>query len=243
MDSPPRGPRSAAATVEHLRSQSRSRIGPSLASLLVKLARRTRPGLLSFEGDGVLFPLAGWISLFKMMENGNTQIIDFALPGDIVHLATGDGITIEVLEEGFVAVIPSAQWEQLMQDEPDVLRLVLRESAAARSRIAERMLRLGKGSAEMRLAYVLLELCLRVTGGNRATSAPFHVPLTQQRIGDFIGLTSVHISRTTRRLTRLGAIRMTDHLTFELTDVDALCEIAGFDMDTLRHKILLPMGT
>ena len=246
MPSTPQRPATAAAAVETLRDRNPTRFGPSFGPLLEKSARRTRHGVLGFEGDdssSVLVVLSGWLSLSKALEDGNSHVIDFALPGDIVQPAAGNGITseltIDVLEEGFVSVIPSGQWDKVLYADQDLLHLARLDASAARSRIAERMLRLGKGSAEMRLAYALLELYLRLGGGADGPFT-FHVPLTQQQIGNFIGLSSVHVSRTTRRLKRKDVLEMTDHLTFELKDIDALCEIAGIDMETLRQEILLP---
>lgn len=214
-------------------------------TLLETTARRTNGGTLMFEGDemsGVIFTLSGWLSLSKALEDGGNQVIDFALPGDIVQPASGDGITseitVDVIEDGFVSIIPSARWEQLLQEDPEMLHMAQLDGSASRSRIAKRMLLLGKGTAEMRLAYALLELYVRVTGGRSDTQRTFHVPLNQQQIGNFVGLSSVHVSRTTRRLMRKGVIEMTDHLTFHVNDVEALSDIAGIGLESLRHEIL-----
>ena len=147
--------------------------------------------------------LDGWVSLMKSLPNGQTQIIDFGLPGDLFDLSSADGITavigLEAITDTTIAVLPHEDWLALHQSSAEFANILGVEAAAIRSRIAERMLRLGRGSAEERLAYAFLELGIRSGAmiGNKPRR--FSLPLTQQQIGDFMGLTSVHVCRTMRR--------------------------------------------
>ena len=101
------------------------------------------------------------------------------------------------------------------------------------------MLRLGKSCAETRIAYVLIELCLRLSAcAQPAGDCAFHVPLGQQQLGDFIGLSSVHVCRTLRRLSRQGIITTGDHMDIEIHDLTALTELAGVDLADLRTEII-----
>ena len=65
-----------------------------------------------------------------------------------------------------------------------------------------------------------------------------HVPLGQQQLGDFTGLTAVHVCRTLRRLNRLDMIETGDHMDIAIHDVSALAELAGIDLGVLRKEII-----
>lgn len=201
---------------------------------------------LTLEGapwDAMICVVDGWLSLSKSLDTGHVQIIDFAMQGDIVGPASADGVTsavtVEALTDGTAAIIPPAVWHCLQTQLPGLASLVQATEAAIRARRAERALRLGKGSAEMRVAHALLEFGVRL---NAPFGQVYHIPMTQQTLGDFLGLSSVHICRTTRRLARSGILEVTDHMDIRVLQPAELAKIAGTDPEALRREIL-PMQT
>jgi CRP/FNR family transcriptional regulator, anaerobic regulatory protein len=66
----------------------------------------------------------------------------------------------------------------------------------------------------------------------------FHIPMTQQQLGDFTGLSAVHICRTLRRLQRAGILTVTDHMNVVIHNLDALAKIAGIDPGSLHQQIV-----
>jgi CRP/FNR family transcriptional regulator, anaerobic regulatory protein len=54
------------------------------------------------------------------------------------------------------------------------------------------------------------------------------MPLTQEQIGEMLGLTGVHISRTLRQLRDEGLIVMEGHRV-EITNFEALSSLEDFD--------------
>lgn len=194
------------------------------------------------ECHSVFCALEGWLSLSKSLDEGQTQIIDFALPGDIVDPAAADGatssVTIEALTEGSLAEMPYANWERMTAEWPELHRHEHRLKGADQARRAERMLRLGKGTAEMRVAYALLEFCIRLGTVCDSGTPEFHIPLTQQQLGDFIGLSSVHVCRTMRRMVRNGIVEMSDHMNIKVLDGHALAQLAAVDRRALKGEIL-----
>ena len=63
------------------------------------------------------------------------------------------------------------------------------------------------------------------------------MPLGQQQLGDFTGLSSVHVCRTLRRLNRIGVIRTGDHMDILIRDLPALADLAQVDLAALRKEI------
>lgn len=200
---------------------------------------------LTFEGDAaapVLFVLDGWLRVSKSLDDGQRQIIDFVLPGDFVASASADGsasaLQIDALTDARVAAFSEIQWTRLQWDRPDLHWRAIHLHAASRARLAERILRLGKGGALMRVAYALLELCLRLKGGRSASGCSFRLPLTQLQIGDFTGLSAVHVCRTMRKLVNSGIISIDEHPTIRILDAVQLSKLAGVDIRQLSREIL-----
>ena len=200
---------------------------------------------LVMEGDrfaATLVVLEGWLALSKSLADGQKQIIDFALPGDIVVPTSARGdtalVSLEAQTDVSLSVVPNKEWEKLVKAIPALAAMTRRAEAATQARRAERALRLGKGSAEMRVAEALMEFCVRLGASCDAVEPIFHVPLTQQALGDFLGLSSVHVCRTMRRLSRNGVVQMSDHMDIHVLRTDILSEIAGIELQALRQQIL-----
>ncbi|MEO0703461.1 MAG: Crp/Fnr family transcriptional regulator [Pseudomonadota bacterium] len=208
-----------------------------LMAELQRYARRVVAGNVVLqdgeENERVLIVLDGWMAITKCLEDGESQIIDFALPGDVLDPSSGDGhtsgVTLEVVSDARVSLLPNARWHRLLSDHPQLAHYIANVAGAAQARMSERMLRLGKGSAQTRIAHTLIELCVRLKAAGQTVECQYHLPLTQKDIGDFVGLSSVHVCRTLRRLERAGIIDVTDHIDVKILDIDALAEIAQID--------------
>jgi len=200
--------------------------------------------ILKSEGDeshARLYVSEGWLAAAKSLEDGDQQIIEFILPGETYDPTAPDGKTsfvqLEALCDAVILSIDKTAWAQLLQEDPDLRKSERQLDIAAQARQSERMLRLGQASAETRIAYVLIELCIRVSGRGTQCDGQFHVPLGQQQLGDFTGLSSVHVCRTLRRLNRAGLIRTGDHMDILIRDLPALTELAQVDIAALRNEI------
>lgn len=224
---------------------------------LIAGSRRDVPGekVLQYASDEstvVYFPLSGWTSLSKCSTDGDRQIIDFLLPGDAFdpgsaeeHRASTDVTTVT---DARIAVIRREKWIRYLTDHPEAWTLAQRLAGASFARVSERLLRIGKRKGETRVAYVMCELGLRasrhghVRGATRHgfdAGTTFHLPLTQQLLGDFAGLSSVHVSRMISRLEKLGIISYGDHMDIVIHDMEALARIAEIDLDDLQAGIII----
>ena len=187
------------------------------------------------------YVVAGWLAASKSLGDGEQQILEFVLPGETCDPTGVDGRTsfvqLEALCDAVIVPIDMTTWAQLLRDNTDLRESERRRDIAAQARQSERMLRLGQANAETRIAYVLIELCIRVSGCGAKCDGAFHVPLGQQQLGDFTGLSSVHVCRTLRRLNRVGVIWTGDHMDIKIKDLPALAELAQVDLAELRKEI------
>lgn len=204
--------------------------------------------VLQLAGDktnGIFFVLRGWLVVSKYTQDGKRQIIDFLLPGEVFDPGSASNLLasteLAALTDATVSIIARASWDRALLQHSQLRKTLDRRMAAGFSRIAERLLRVGKSDAEARIAYAICELCLRSTDAGLVDSKGFHVPLTQQALGDFVGLSSVHVSRTLRQLRKKKVLGTGDHLDIVILDMDRLAEIAEVDLDELRAEII-PAG-
>jgi len=209
----------------------------------VQTLERERTLQLTGEAtSSVLVVLDGWLSVSKSTEDGQQQIVDFVLPGEYFDPGSATSaqasVDLSALTQVKVAIVARSRWRDQVETRPDMQRALDRHASAAYARIAERLLRVGQSHAESRIAYALCELYLRTTDKGLVNGRAFHLPLTQQILGDFVGLSSVHVSRTLRRLRQRKVIETGDHMDVRVHDVDSLAEIAEVDLADLRARII-----
>ena len=61
--------------------------------------------------------------------------------------------------------------------------------------------------AQARMAHLLCEISARLEAAGLARELTYDLPMTQEQLGDALGLTSVHINRVLKELERGGLIR------------------------------------
>ena len=183
--------------------------------------------------------LSGWAFRYKMLDDGRRQILNYALPSDMVGLqGTLMGEmehSVEALTPLTLCVFPRQKLWDLYARFPslafDITWLAAREEQV----IDENLVSIGRRSALERIAYLLLHLFVRAqeVGLTRGNSIAF--PFTQQHLADTLGMSLVHTNKTLKRLTATKAIRWKDRV-FEVLDRAALARIAGDSMTKRRPR-------
>ncbi len=193
--------------------------------------------------DHSMLLLEGWIAFSKMLPEGEIQIIDVMLPGDFSLIGASNApvaaCSVEALSDVRFINLRSAQANGPDPDMAILRELIAGEIVRAQSRKSEMLLRMGRGSAANRLAYALLEFYVRLEAIGQTNGTCFAFPMTQHKLGEFTGLSNVHVCRTMRRLERDGIISHPTPFEIDLSDLDALCEISGIDLNIFRHEILV----
>ena len=108
---------------------------------------------------------------------------------------------------------------------------------------AEHLIGISRRSAVERIAHFLLELLTRLRVIGLADERSFQLPLTQEQIGDILGLTGVHVSRTLRQLREEGLVE-TAGQRITIRNAEQLSILADFERTYLNHfrmnEALLP---
>ena len=191
--------------------------------------------------------LEGAAMRYRVLHDGRRQVMNIILPGDFAGFPAcffeRALYSITALTDTAVAAIPFARLYRLFEEQPRLAAAMFWLFSCETAMYAERLIDIGRRSAIERVAHFLLELLTRFQIIGLADDRSFRMPLTQELIGDVLGLTSVHVSRTLRQLRADGLILVQDHQV-TITDVDALSALADFERSYLRHlrmnEALLP---
>lgn len=162
--------------------------------------------------------MAGWACRMRQLADGRRQIIELLAPGDMVGVTPGLEAVSEVMA---LTPVKAVEADELRRGgTTDEARPAIRKAVTAAARTSElftvhAMVRLGRQTAYERIAHLLLELDWRLTHRGLSTNSTFKLPLTQEVIGDVLGLSVVHVNRTLQQMRRekvlefmLGQVRL-----------------------------------
>lgn len=175
--------------------------------------------------------LSGWACRTQTLADGRRQITAFLLPGDICDL---DSLHIDppaecvsALTECEVVAIPTTRLKQLLRRDAGFAEALGWFAAREKVVLGARIASLGQRPARERIAHLLCELVTRLRAGGEAEGESCRVPLTQEQLGEALGLTTVHVNRVLQDLRAAGVVsRDGDRLTIH--DWDALRAIGCF---------------
>lgn len=194
---------------------------------------------------GMLFiVLSGWAVRYRVIEDGRRQILNFMLPGDIFDLqALGDleaDHSVAALETVEAAVFDAKRFINVLRESGSAATAFWWAAVQEESILREQIVRIGQLSARERICHLLLELQRRLSAALGAETTSMKLPVTRTDIGDALGLTSVHVSRTLSALKRMGLIEE-DKTSLRIVRRDEMVQLSKFDPDYL-HISKLDLG-
>jgi CRP-like cAMP-binding protein len=188
----------------------------------------------------------GWMALFQTSREGKRQILRFSLPGDFLGFqADENGIishSASALSESIVCGFPRSRLQEMFEETPALaLRLASMESRDMNLCQHHQAFRSRKDAYES-IAFLLLELFHRTRKqmshhyDPQTNSVTF--PLTQEDIGDAVGLTNVHVNRVFRQFHKLGLIEC-HHRRLRILGEEKLADIGEFDKSMIAGNPLI----
>lgn len=181
----------------------------------------------------------GWLLRMRIMPDGSRQIVNIAMPGDFLCYNT---LMFETSQFDIVAKtaatlsrLHTGSFRTMMQRYPGLAEALVWANAHEESLLAERVVSLGRRDATERLAHVLCEIVARLSLIDRKPQGVLTVPLIQEDFADILGISVIHIVRTFKRLSELGAVEYRSRKLI-LRDTAKLCEIAGFNGEYLHFS-------
>lgn len=153
---------------------------------------------------------SGFFKTYVDGPDGQTQVIDFPMAGEVVGL---DGIetdahrvNVVTLDDGEACVIPYAHFESVAARVPALQRQLHKLMSREIVREQALMTLLGGMRAEGRVATFLLALSEKFAARGYSPAA-FRLRMTREEIGSYLGLKLETVSRVLSRFDESGLIR------------------------------------
>ena len=183
--------------------------------------------------------LNGWAFRYKMLDDGRRQILNYALPADMVGLqgALMNEMehSVEALTPLVLCVFPRAKLWDLYSRLPSLAFDITWLAAREEQLIDENLVSLGRRTALERVAFLLLHLFIRAEEAGLVSGGSIQFPFTQQHLADTLGMSLVHTNKTLKRLFASRAVRWKDRV-FEIVDRSTLVSLAGSDAVKVRPR-------
>jgi len=230
-------------TKDFLRGRGRSGLTQAekdvLESAVERVERLPARSIVTRRGEAVTYStllLDGVMCRYMDARDGFRQLVALQLPGDFVDL---HGYPLRRLDhdvgtltEARIALIPHARIDKILVEHPHLTRLLWRSTLLDAALHREWIFRIGRLDAAGRLAHFLMETYHRLRAVGAADGGAFDFALTQQDLGEALGLTSVHVNRMLRRLREAGLAEFARGVV-RITDHDRLARLGEFDPDYL----------
>jgi CRP-like cAMP-binding protein len=195
---------------------------------------------LIHEGDptgGIYLILTGWACRYKVLPDGQRQIMAYFIPGDIcdqrVFVLRRMDHSISTVTPATVAVIPKERMISLTDHNPRIARALWWSTLVDEAITREWVMNVGQRSAFERLGHLICEMFVRARAVDLSDGLSFEFPVIQAELADTTGLTTVHINRTLKELRAEGLIALKGrHLT--ILDLDRLVSLSMFNPNYLH---------
>lgn len=176
--------------------------------------------------------LDGWAIRLKYLQSGERQVLNVAMPGDLLGLQSslfGEmQHSVESLTRVKLCVFPRNRLHELIANHPELGFDITWLAAHEEAMVAEHLINVGQRSAFVRMSYFFAHIYDRAKRAKLAKGNKIALPLTQEHLADALGLSAVHTNKTLRKI---RATKCIDWSRGELivNDTDMLHELGEFE--------------
>tara|TARA_R110002126_G_scaffold286859_1_gene439060 strand:+ start:18745 stop:19470 length:726 start_codon:yes stop_codon:yes gene_type:complete len=184
------------------------------------------------SGQAAYILASGWAFSYKILPDGQRQIVDFQIPGDFLGLRSVllhiSDHSIEPITNIEVTEVLASDLLEAFSQTPRLATAILWAASRDEAMVVEHLVNIGRRNAAERMAHFLLELGARLALVGMGSRAGYACPLTQYLLADALGLSAVHVNRVLRQLRDAGMVTFRDgFVTFDT--YNRLTEFADFD--------------
>ncbi|MFC4171587.1 Crp/Fnr family transcriptional regulator [Microvirga sp. GCM10011540] len=176
--------------------------------------------------------ISGFAARYNVLRNGKRQITALHVPGDFVDLHS---FLVKTMDHAVMAVtpctigmVPHETLRRISENHPHVARLLAVNIAVDAAIHRQWIVAMGRRSALEHAAHLLCELFVRLQVVGLTMDNSFRLPLTQEELGDTLGLSTVHVNRVVQDLRKDGLITWRGE-TVVIEDWSRLRQLAEFD--------------
>ena len=188
--------------------------------------------LEGYESHKLHVVVSGIAARYKTLANGKRQVLSVVLPGDIIGMPSAffqpARYSVTAISNMVVDLITIQKLLDVCYKIPRLAIGMLLYSEMELAYYADRIVDIGRRSPLERVAHFLLELHARLHSAGRAPERSFEMPLSQEIIGDLLGLSAPHVNRMLHQLQAERLICM-DRRQIIVEDKEGLQLLAQFE--------------
>jgi len=223
-----------------------------IAQLMSGSAAAHAAGKLLIAGDTehpfVYRLLEGWAGRSRQLTDGRYQFILVFLPGDLFAVKsmfiTRHPDDVRLLSKAVVERVDYRVLHRAYMNDGDIASRCTWQILEEERRLHNWVVGLGQGSAEERLAMVLIDFHGRLvaSGSLAADACVFAMPLTQVHLAAHLGLTAVHLNRVLKGFRDSGIVDIRDGQV-SIRSLEALADVAQPLLDSHERRSREFVGT
>ena len=180
--------------------------------------------------------VSGWACSYKLLQDGQRQIVDFQIPGDFLGLRS---VVLHISDHSVEPVTDIEVTEVQVTDllaafsyTPRLATAVFWAASRDEAMVVEHLVNIGRRDAAERMSHFLLELGARLSLVGMGSKAGYACPLSQNHLADALGLSAIHVNRMLRQLREAGMVTFREgFVTFN--DYERLSTFADFELTYL----------
>lgn len=186
--------------------------------------------------------LSGMGTRYKMLENGERQVINFLFPGDFTGMQAaimGEmKHSVEATTQMVLCVFNRADIWNMFKAHPERAYDLTWIAAVEEHFLGEIIATLGQRDAGQRIAWAFLRIHHRLRAVDLGTKKTVPLAFRQQDLADALGLSLVHTNKTISRLRDLGLAQWTNGM-LSIPDRQRLAEYAKTEPEPLEKRPLI----
>lgn len=186
--------------------------------------------------------LSGWGFRYKLLPDGRRQIVNYAMPGDLVGLQgslMGEmQHSVEALSPMLLCVFERSELFTLYREHPSLAYDLTWIASREEVMLDENLLSVGRRSAVERIAYLLAFIISRSVAAGMSRHNVHTIAITQQHVADTLGLSLVHTNKSIRKLVERRLLKWGDG-GCQIFNVEGLAKIAGWEENDLGKRPFL----
>jgi len=216
-------------------SEALTRGEQKIAALPGLQSRAVKGGTTLISGgkghDYVYRLQSGWAGRVRNLPDGRSQYILIFLPGDLFAVksmfVSSHPDSVQVMTDSVLEQIHHEELRQAFEADSDIASRCIWQVIEEERRLHNWIVSLGRGTSEERLAFFLNEIRGRLvlSGSIEPDAWTFELPMTQMQMGNYLGISTVHVNRTLKWLHETGVATKRGRRIF-IRDMKALAALA-----------------
>jgi CRP-like cAMP-binding protein len=192
------------------------------------------------DGDptgGVYLILTGWACRYKVLPDGQRQIMAYFIPGDLcdqrIFILKHMDHCIGTITSANIAEIPAQTMIDITDQHPRIARALWWSTLVDEAITREWVVNVGQRQGFERVGHLICEMFVRLRAVGLTDGLSFDFPITQTELGDTTGLTTVHTNRMLQELRTEGLISLKERKV-TILDLDRLVDLSMFNPNYLH---------